>query len=61
MNYNKLAEEAHENAVKHGFWETKSFRIIISNVYSRVRMRFMAARVNWASYHDIVALRLNVF
>ena len=23
MNYNKLAEEAHENAVKHGFWETK--------------------------------------
>lgn len=23
MNYNKLAEKAHENAVKHGFWETK--------------------------------------
>ena len=23
MNYNKLAEEAHENAMKHGFWEPK--------------------------------------
>ena len=23
MNYNKLAEEAHENAVNHGFWDTK--------------------------------------
>ena len=23
MNYNKLAQEAHENAVKHGFWEPK--------------------------------------
>ena len=23
MNYNKLAEEAHENAVKHGFWDVR--------------------------------------
>ncbi len=23
MNYNQLSQEAHENAVKHGFWQTK--------------------------------------
>ena len=23
MNYNELAEKAHSNAVKHGFWDKK--------------------------------------
>lgn len=28
MNYNNLAQEAHENAVKHGFWETKDYEAL---------------------------------
>ena len=58
MNYNKLAEEAHENAVKHGFWETKvsnehCLMLIITEIAEMVEAHRVSRKANTAAYNDM--------
>lgn len=56
MNYNKLAEEAHENAVKHGFWETKvsnehCLMLVITEIGEMVEAHRVSRKANIAAYN----------
>ena len=58
MNYNKLAEEAHENAVKHGFWETKvsnehCLMLVITEIAEMVEAHRVSRKANTAAYNDM--------
>ena len=58
MNYNKLAEEAHENAVKHGFWETKvsnehCLMLVITEIGEMVEAHRVSRKANIAAYNDM--------
>lgn len=55
MDYNKLAKEAHANAVKHGFWEMPVSKmhclmLIISEISEMVEADRMGRRANYAEY-----------
>ena len=55
MDYNKLAKEAHANAVKHGFWEIPVSKmhclmLIISEIGEMVEADRMGRRANYAEY-----------
>lgn len=55
MDYNKLAKEAHANAVKHGFWEMQVSRmhclmLIISEIGEMVEADRRGRRANYAEY-----------
>ena len=57
MNYNKLAEEAHENAVKHGFWENKvsnehCLMLIITEIAEMVEAHRVNRKANTAAYAE---------
>lgn len=56
MDYNKLAKEAHENAVKHGFWEMSvgkmhCLMLIISEIGKMVEADRRGMRANYAGYN----------
>lgn len=56
MDYNKLAKEAHENAVKHGFWEMRvsvkhCFMLIISEISEMVEAHRWRHHANYAEYN----------
>lgn len=58
MNYNKLAEEAHENAVKHGFWETKvsnehCLMLVITEIAEMVEAHRVSRKAKTAAYNDM--------
>ena len=58
MNYNKLAEEAHENAVKHGFWETKvsnehCLMLVITEIAEMVEAHRVSRKANTAAYNEM--------
>lgn len=58
MNYNKLAEEAHENAVKHGFWETKvsnehCLMLVITEIAEMVEADRVSRKANTAAYNEM--------
>ena len=58
MNYNKLAEEAHENAVKHGFWETKvsnehCLMLVITEIAEMVEAHRVCRKAKTAAYNDM--------
>ena len=58
MNYNKLAEEAHENAVKHGFWETKvsnehCLMLVITEIAEMVETHRVSRKAKTAAYNDM--------
>lgn len=58
MNYNKLAEEAHENAVKHGFWETKVsnehfLMLVITEIAEMVEAHRVSRKANIAAYNEM--------
>ena len=58
MNYNKLAEEAHENAVKHGFWENKvsnehCLMLIITEIAEMVEAHRVSRKANTAAYNEM--------
>ena len=59
MNYNKLAEEAHENAVKHGFWETKvsnehCLMLVITEIAEMVEAHRVSRKANTAAYNEML-------
>lgn len=56
MDYNKLAKEAHENAVKHGFWEKPvgkmhCLMLVISNICKMVGAHRTRCYANYAAYN----------
>lgn len=56
MDYNKLAKEAHDNAVKHGFWEMQvsmmhCLMLIISEIGEMVEADRSGRRANYAKYN----------
>lgn len=56
MDYNKLAKEAHANAVKHGFWEMQvsmmhCLMLIISEIGEMVEADRSGRRANYAKYN----------
>lgn len=58
MNYNKLAEEAHENAVKHGFWENKvsnehCLMLVITEIAEMVEAHRVSRKAKTAAYNDM--------
>lgn len=58
MNYNKLAEEAHENAVKHGFWENKvsnehCLMLVITEIAEMVEAHRVSRKANTAAYNEM--------
>ena len=58
MNYNNLAEEAHENAVKHGFWETKvsnehCLMLVITEIAEMVEAHRVCRKAKTAAYNDM--------
>ena len=58
MNYNKLAEEAHENAVKHGFWETKvsnehCLMLVITEIAEMVEAHRVSRKASTAAYNEM--------
>ena len=58
MNYNKLAEEAHENAVKHGFWETKvsnehCLMLVITEIAEMVEAHRVNRKANTTAYNEM--------
>ena len=58
MNYNKLAEEAHENAVKHGFWEAKvsnehCLMLVITEIAEMVEAHRVSRKAKTAAYNDM--------
>ena len=58
MNYNKLAEEAHENAVKHGFWETKvsnehCLMLVITEIAEMVEAHRVSRKAKTVAYNDM--------
>ena len=58
MNYNKLAEEAHENAVKHGFWETKAsnehcLMLVITEIAEMVEAHRVSRKASTAAYNEM--------
>ena len=58
MNYNKLAEEAHENAVKHGFWETKvsnehCLMLVITEIAEMVEAHRVSRKANTVAYNEM--------
>ena len=58
MNYNKLAEETHENAVKHGFWETKvsnehCLMLVITEIAEMVEAHRVSRKAKTAAYNDM--------
>lgn len=58
MNYNKLAEEAHENTVKHGFWETKMsnehcLMLVITEIAEMVEAHRVSRKANIAAYNEM--------
>ena len=58
MNYNKLAEEAHKNAVKHGFWETKvsnehCLMLVITEIAEMVEAHRVSRKAKTAAYNDM--------
>ena len=58
MNYNKLAEEAHVNAVKHGFWETKvsnehCLMLVITEIAEMVEADRVSRKANTAAYNEM--------
>ena len=59
MNYNKLAEEAHENAVKHGFWETKvsnehCLMLVITEIAEMVEAHRVSRKASTAAYNEML-------
>ena len=59
MNYNKLAEEAHENAVKHGFWETKvsnehCLMLVITEIAEMVEAHRVSRKASIAAYNEML-------
>lgn len=57
MNYNKLAEEAHQNAVKHGFWETKEseehyLMLVITEIAEMVEAHRVSRKANTAAFNE---------
>ena len=59
MNYNKLAEEAHENAVKHGFWETKvsnehCLMLVIPEIAEMVEAHRVSRKASTAAYNEML-------
>ena len=58
MNYNNLAQEAHENAVKHGFWEPKvsnehCLMLVITEIAEMVEAHRVSRKANTAAYNDM--------
>lgn len=58
MNYNNLAQEAHENAVKHGFWETKvsnehCLMLVITEIAEMVEAHRVNRKANTAAYNEM--------
>ena len=58
MNYNRLAEEAHENAVNHGFWEEKwsnehCLMLVITEISEMVEAHRVNRKANTAAYNDM--------
>lgn len=56
MDYNKLAKEAHANAVKHGFWEMPvgkmhCLMLIISEIGEMVEADRSGRHANYAGYN----------
>lgn len=56
MDYNKLAKEAHENAVKRGFWEMRvsakhCLMLIISEISEMVEAHRWRHHANYAAYN----------
>ena len=59
MNYNKLAEEAHEKAVKHGFWETKMsnehcLMLVITEIAEMVEAHRVSRKASIAAYNEML-------
>ena len=59
MNYNKLAEEAHDNAVKHGFWETKvsnehCLMLVITEIAEMVEAHRVSRKASIAAYNEML-------
>ena len=59
MNYNKLAEKAHENAVKHGFWETKvsnehCLMLVITEIAEMVEAHRVSRKASTAAYNEML-------
>ena len=59
MNYNKLAEEAHDNAVKHGFWETKvsnehCLMLVITEIAEMVEAHRVSRKASTAAYNEML-------
>ena len=58
MNYNNLAQEAHENAVKHGFWETKvsnehCLMLVITEIAEMVEAHRVNRKANTTAYNEM--------
>ena len=58
MNYNNLAQEAHENSVKHGFWETKvsnehCLMLVITEIAEMVEAHRVSRKAKTAAYNDM--------
>ena len=58
MNYSQLSQEAHENAVKHGFWETKvsnehCLMLVITEIAEMVEAHRVSRKANTAAYNDM--------
>ena len=59
MNYNNLAQEAHENAVKHGFWETKvsnehCLMLVITEIAEMVEAHRVSRKASTAAYNEML-------
>lgn len=57
MNFNKLAKEAHANAVKHGFWEKREsnehcLMLVVSEIGEMVEAHRTGKRANLEVYND---------
>ena len=56
MDYNKLAKEAHADAVKHGFWEMPVSKmhclmLIVTEISDLVKAAIIGQRANYAAYN----------
>lgn len=66
MDYNKLAKEAHENAVKHGFWEMPvgkmhCLMLVISNICKMVGAHRTRCHANYAGYNGKLGRSFSAF
>lgn len=66
MDYNKLAKEAHANAVKHGFWEIPVSKmhclmLIVTEISDLVKAAKIGRRANYAAYNAISRKSFDAF